>query len=83
MGGGMSTYLTVPEVAQMFQICEQTVRNRVNGGQWPAWRDGRQMRFGPEEIEAIRRKGSQGPAPDKAQRRTRNRQLRETRIFAQ
>lgn len=49
--------LNVPEVAAMFGVCEQTVLNRVKAGKWPAWRDGRQIRFSPEDIEAIKSQG--------------------------
>ncbi|TQJ60521.1 excisionase family DNA binding protein [Arthrobacter sp. SLBN-83] len=83
MGGGMNTYYTVPEVAQMFRVCEETVRRRVRTNKWPAWRDGTQIRFGAEDIEAIRRQGAKAPTPAKEERRARNRQLRNIPVFAQ
>lgn len=79
----MSTFYTVPEVAQMFRVCEETVRRRVRTKKWPAWRDGTQIRFGQEDIEAIRRQGAKAPTPSKADRRARNKQLRNLPVFAQ
>lgn len=47
-------YLTTREVAAMFQVSQDTVRRRVAAGDWPAIVIGRQARFGPEELTAIR-----------------------------
>lgn len=83
MGRGMTTFYTVPEVARMFRVCEETVRRRVRKKTWPAWRDGVQIRFGPEDIDAIRNLGQQHPAPSREDRRARNKKIRNTQIFAQ
>jgi excisionase family DNA binding protein len=57
-------YLTTSEVAELFGVGEQTVRNRVNSGKWPAWRDGQVIRFGAEDVEAIRELGKpKSPRP--------------------
>ncbi|HEY1156089.1 MAG TPA: helix-turn-helix domain-containing protein [Arthrobacter sp.] len=80
----MTEFYTVPEVAKMFRVCEQTVRNRVNEGKWQAWRDGRQIRFGPEDIEAIRAQGQKTPTRiSKEDKRRRNKKLRNLPVFAQ
>lgn len=72
-------YLTTSEVAEMFGVSDATVRRRVNDGIWPAWRDGRQIRFGPEDIEAIKAWGRPTPLPyriSSLERRQRNKRLR-------
>ncbi|WP_400158536.1 helix-turn-helix domain-containing protein [Arthrobacter sp. BPSS-3] len=72
-------YLTTAEVAKLFGVSEATVRRRVKDETWPAWRDGRQMRFGPAEIAAIEEWGrpKQPPMPlTPLERRQRNKQLR-------
>lgn len=72
-------YLTTSEVAELFGVSEATVRKRVNDKTWPAWRDGRQIRFGPEEIAVIEEWGRpKAPAPrlSSLERRQRNKQLR-------
>jgi excisionase family DNA binding protein len=72
-------YLTTREVARIFQVSYETVRRRVAAGKWPAWRDGCQIRFGPEEIAAIEEWGRpKPPAPrlSSLERRQRNKQLR-------
>lgn len=81
MGGRVNAFYTVPEVAQMFRVCEETVRRRVRANKWPAWRDGTQIRFGAEDIEAIRQQGSKPPAPSTTDRRARNRRLRNLPVF--
>jgi excisionase family DNA binding protein len=83
MDRSMSTYYTVPEVATMFRVCEETVRRRVRNNKWPAWRDGPQIRFGEEDIAEIRRRGAKAPTPSKEDRRARNKQLRNLPVFAQ
>lgn len=79
----MSTYYTVPEVADMFRVCEETVRRRVRKKKWPAWRDGTQIRFGLEDIEAIRNIGHRPPPTSTEDRRARNKKIREASVFAQ
>jgi excisionase family DNA binding protein len=74
-------YLTTSEVAKMFGASEATVRKRVNDETWPAWRDGRQMRFGSDEIAAIEEWGRPKPPPARLtplERRQRNKRMRET-----
>lgn len=66
-GGTATKYLTIPEVAELFGVCSETVRRRARKGEWPAVRIGNQMRFGREDIEAIRELGRPKPPP---QRRT-------------
>lgn len=83
MDRSMSTYYTVPEVATMFRVCEETVRRRVRNRKWPAWRDGTQIRFGQEDIEAIRNLGQRTPPTAKEDRRARNKQIRKATVFAQ
>jgi excisionase family DNA binding protein len=77
--------MNVPEVADLFRVSEQTVRNRVNIGKWPAWRDGRQMLFGRQEIAKIRELSTM-TAPSRrsaAARRARNKQIRSLPVFRQ
>jgi excisionase family DNA binding protein len=74
-------YLSTSEVAEMFGVSTATVRGRVNDGVWPAWRDGRQIRFGPAEIAAIEEWGRPKPPPARLtplERRQRNKRLRES-----
>jgi len=64
LGGGTATkYLTIPEVAELFGVCAETVRRRARKGEWPAVRIGNQTRFGREDIEAIRELGRPKPPP--------------------
>lgn len=46
-------YLTVAHVAVLFEVSEATVRKRVNDGTSSHWRDGRQIRFGTEDLAVI------------------------------
>lgn len=72
-------YLNTADVAEMFGVSTETVRRRVNNGVWPAWRDGRHMRFGPEEIATIAAWGrpkSPEPPLTPQEKRRRNRDLR-------
>lgn len=72
-------YLTARELAQTFQVSYETVRRRVAAGKWPAMMIGRQARFGPEEIDAIRQKlVKRAPEPPLSswERRQRNKRLR-------
>jgi excisionase family DNA binding protein len=57
-------YLTIPEVAQMFNVCEETVRRRTRSGEWPALAlvVGRQTRIGPEELAAIKKIARKPPS---------------------
>ncbi|WP_457963231.1 helix-turn-helix domain-containing protein [Arthrobacter sp. D1-29] len=54
-------YLTTSEVVEMFGISTETVRRRVKDGVWPAWRNGRQIRFGRDEIRPSRSGGDRWP----------------------
>ena len=72
-------YLTVRELAEMLQVSYETVRRRVAAGEWPAVMIGRQARFGPEELAAIREtllKRAPEPPMSNWERRQRNKQLR-------
>ena len=53
---------TVAEVASMFRRSKQTVWNRVRSNEWPALREGRNIFFGQEQIDAIRKIMSPAPA---------------------
>jgi excisionase family DNA binding protein len=72
-------FLTTREVADMFRISYETVRRRVADGRWQALIIGRQARFGPEEIAAIRlslvKRAPESP-PDRWERRQRNKRIR-------
>jgi excisionase family DNA binding protein len=73
-------YLTARDLAQMLQVSYETVRRRVAAGEWPALVIGRQARFGPEEIAAIREtliKRSLEPPAGSWERRQRNKKIRE------
>lgn len=73
-------YLTTREVADLFQVSSETVRRRVADGKWPAMIIGRQARFGPEEITAIRqsltKRAPESPPPGSWERRQRNKRNR-------
>jgi excisionase family DNA binding protein len=45
--------LTVPEVADRFQVTAQTIRNWVDHGTLPAVRVGRAFRIRPEDVDAL------------------------------
>lgn len=47
-------WATVADLAAEYSVTEETVRNRVRSGAWPAARDGRMIRFSPEHQQAIR-----------------------------
>lgn len=59
-------WLTVKDIAEQYQLSENTVRNKVNSGEWPADRIGKGkkrklIRFSPEqqdEIEHLVRQGN-------------------------
>ena len=73
------SYLTTREVADLFRVSYETVRRRVAAGKWPAMIIGRQARFGPDEIAAIRQsfvKRVPEPLPSGWERRQRNKRLR-------
>lgn len=78
----MSTYYTVPEAADIFGVCEETVRRRVRDKVWPSWRDGPLIRFGQEDIDAIWNIGRRTPPPKREDKRDRNKKIRDMRIFA-
>ena len=52
----MSTYASVREMALRHNVSEATVRRRVESGDWPAGRDGKLVRFSPEDQETIARR---------------------------
>ena len=45
--------LTVPQVAEQFQVTAQTIRNWVEGGALPAVRVGRAFRLRREDVDAL------------------------------
>jgi excisionase family DNA binding protein len=45
--------LTVPEVAAVFQVTAQTIRNWIDHGTLPAVRVGRAFRVRPQDVEAL------------------------------
>ena len=45
--------LTVPQVADQFQVTAQTIRNWIDGGTLPALRVGRAFRVRSEDVEAL------------------------------
>jgi len=50
--------LTVPEVADRFQVTAQTIRNWVDHGSLPAVRVGRAFRIRPEDVDALLERAS-------------------------
>lgn len=54
-------FYTVPEVAEMFRLTDETVWKRARTMQWPAHRDGRRIIFSYQDIQAIR--ASMVPVP--------------------
>jgi excisionase family DNA binding protein len=47
-------WLTQPQVAEIFQVSEQTVRRMIARGELPARRVGAQIRIRPEDVERLR-----------------------------
>ena len=45
--------LTVPQVAEQFQVTAQTIRNWIDGGVLPAVRVGRAFRVRSEDVDAL------------------------------
>jgi excisionase family DNA binding protein len=45
--------LTVPQVAEQFQVTAQTIRNWIEGGALPAVRVGRAFRVRREDVDAL------------------------------
>jgi excisionase family DNA binding protein len=50
--------LTVPEIADRFQVTDQTIRNWVDHGTLPAVRVGRAFRIRPEDVDALLERAS-------------------------
>jgi excisionase family DNA binding protein len=50
--------LTVPQVAEEFQVTAQTIRNWIEAGVLPAVRVGRAFRVRGEEVEALLERAS-------------------------
>jgi excisionase family DNA binding protein len=47
---GLERLLTIPEVAEIFQVSTKTVRRAITGGELRAHRIGRQWRIAPREV---------------------------------
>jgi excisionase family DNA binding protein len=52
--------LTVPQVAEQFQVTAQTIRNWIDGGALPAARVGRAFRMRSEDVDALLERASAG-----------------------
>ncbi|RJU02004.1 DNA-binding protein [Arthrobacter frigidicola] len=63
-------WLTVAQLAELMQIGEDKIRDRVNTKTWPHYRDKNTTRFTPEHIARIQELGHQEPEPPKRRRRT-------------
>jgi excisionase family DNA binding protein len=50
-GGGMETYLTIPELAALLKLSEQTIRRYVLNDDIPYHKVKKVIRFRPSEIE--------------------------------
>jgi excisionase family DNA binding protein len=50
--------LTVPQVAEQFQVTAQTIRNWIEGGALPAVRVGRAFRLRREDVDALLERAS-------------------------
>jgi excisionase family DNA binding protein len=50
--------LTVPQVAEQFQVTAQTIRNWIDGGALPAARVGRAFRVRSEDVDALLERAS-------------------------
>src|SRR5215472_15080526 len=50
--------LTVPQVAEQFQVTAQTIRNWIDAGVLPAVRVGRAFRVRGEDVEALLERAS-------------------------
>jgi excisionase family DNA binding protein len=52
--------LTVPQVAEQFQVTAQTIRNWIDAGVLPAVRVGRAFRVRGEDVDALLERASAG-----------------------
>ena len=50
--------LTVPQVAEQFQVTAQTIRNWIDAGVLPALRVGRAFRVRSEDVDALLERAS-------------------------
>jgi excisionase family DNA binding protein len=50
--------LTVPQVAEQFQVTAHTIRNWIDGGALPAARVGRAFRVRSEDVDALLERAS-------------------------
>ena len=61
-GGPLTTrqrqLLTVPQVAEQFQVTAQTIRNWIDAGVLPALRVGRAFRVRSEDVDALLERAS-------------------------
>ena len=48
-----SQLLTVPQIAEQFQVSAQTIRSWIDGGALPAVRVGRAFRVRSEDVDAL------------------------------
>jgi excisionase family DNA binding protein len=55
---GQRQLLTVPQVAEQFQVTAQTVRNWIDQGVLPALRVGRAFRVRREDVDALLERAS-------------------------
>jgi excisionase family DNA binding protein len=62
VGGPVTTrqqqLLTVPQIAEQFQVTAQTIRNWIDGGVLPAVRVGRAFRVRSEDVDALLERAS-------------------------
>jgi excisionase family DNA binding protein len=58
----MQQWMTVPEVAKMLQISEQSLYAAVRAGQIPAIHVGKRVRFDPEALREWVAKANEGVA---------------------
>jgi excisionase family DNA binding protein len=49
-------WFTQPQVAEIFQVSEQTIRRMIARGELPAYRVGAQIRIRPEDCERMLRR---------------------------
>lgn len=54
------SWSSVRDMAEEYDLTPETVRNRVRSGAWPAGRDGRMIRFSPEQQDQIREQWTAG-----------------------
>ena len=57
-GADATVLLTVPEVAAIFQVTAQTIRNWIDHGTLPAVRVGRAFRVRREDVDALLERAS-------------------------